>query len=839
MAVVTLASTAGFCFGVKRAVNLALKLGQARSDVIYSYGELIHNPAEVERLKRNNIVPVGSIDEIKGDKVIIRTHGVGRETVESFKRKGLEVIDLTCPFVKKIHGIVEECGRLGYFTIIVGDENHPEVRGIKGWTSGGCYVLNPLDTELPEGLKTGDKICAVAQTTIGEALWSKAESFLKSAFPEDKYELKLFNTVCGATNERQLAARELAEKSDIMLVIGGHHSSNTEKLYKLCKEVCEETYLIENSDEIPCGILKRAGTDNIKVGITAGASTPDLIIKEVILTMENNENLNNQEEQSFAEMFEQSQQAQVTLTTGETKTGKVVKVTPTEVVVDLDFKFEGIIKLEDLTDDPEAVPSDICKVGDEIEVFIIRVNDQEGVVSLSKKKLEQAKNWAAIVEAFESQEVLTGKVVDVLNGGIIVYVKGNKVFVPASQAAERYVADLSTLKGTEVSLRIIDVNERRHRVVGSVKKVAKEVSKKIRDEFFANVKEGDKIEGTVKSVTEFGAFVDVGGVDGLVHVSELTWKKGVSPKDIVKAGDKIEVFIKSIDAEKGKISLGHKNPEDDPWLKFTAKYNVGDIADGTVVRLVPFGAFVDIDGVDGLIHVSEISWKPLKHPSEVLKEGQVVEVTIKDIDAENKKVSLGYKKIEDNPWEIFKSKYSVGDVVKCKVVRIVSFGAFAEIIDGVDGLIHISQIVPDRRIETVNEVLKVGDEVEAKITDIKLDSGKVSLSIKALSQPAEAPVEEVPEEEEEVYAVPEEEPGKTAMEEAFEAAEGTDEAPAEEAPAEEAPAEEAPVEEAPAEEAPVEEAPAEEAPAEEAPAEEAPVEEAPAEEAPAEEKPEE
>ncbi len=811
MAIITLASTAGFCFGVKRAVNLALKLGQASTNVINSYGELIHNPREVERLKENNIVPVGSPEEITGDKVIIRTHGVGRETIEGFKNRGLEVIDLTCPFVKKIHGIVEKYSNLGYFTIIVGDENHPEVQGIKGWTNGNCYVLNPLDGEIPAGLKTDEKICVVAQTTIGELLWNKAESFLKSVFPADKYELAFFNTVCGATNERQLAARELAGKSDIMFVIGGHHSSNTEKLFKLCKEVCPETYLIESADEIPSDIRKLIDIKkDIKVGITAGASTPDLIIKEVILTMENKENLNNQEEQSFAEMFEQSQQAQVTLTTGETKTGKVVKVTPTEVVVDLDFKFEGIIKLEDLTDDPEAVPSDICKVGDEIEVFIIRVNDQEGVVSLSKKKLEQAKNWAAIVEAFENQEVLTGKVVDVLNGGIIVFVKGNRVFVPASQAAERYVADLSTLKGQEVSFRIIDVNERRHRVVGSVKKVAKEISKKIRDEFFANVKVGDKIEGTVKSVTDFGAFVDIGGVDGLVHISELTWKKGVSPKDIVKVGDKIEVYVKAIDAEKGKVSLGHKNPEDDPWLKFTAKYTVGDIADGTVVRLVPFGAFVDIDGVDGLIHISEISWKPIKHPSEVLKEGQVVEVTIKDIDLENKKVSLGYKKIEDNPWEIFKSKYNVGDVIKCKIVRIVSFGAFAEILDGVDGLIHISQIVPDRRIETVNEALNVGDEVEAKITDIKLDTGKVSLSIKALSQPAEAPVEEVPEEKEEVYEVPGEEPGKTAMEEAFEIAGDAEEAPAEEASTEETPVEEVAAEKVPTEEASVEEAPVEE-----------------------------
>ena len=826
MAKITLAKTAGFCFGVRRAVTTATELGQASDSIINTYGELIHNSGEIERLKKHGIVPVKSIDDAVSDRIIVRAHGVGRDVIKNFEEKGKKVIDLTCPFVKKIHNIVSRYSELGYHTIIVGDENHPEVQGICGWTNGEYTVINPLDEGLFKDFPADKAYCVVAQTTLGRQLWEKVCGKIKTELSEKAREILFFDTVCSATNERQDAAKSLSAQSDIMLVIGGRHSSNTEKLFRVCCEGCKNTYLIENADEIPENIRQIAKSDNnIKIGITAGASTPDQIIKEVILTMENKENLNNQEEQSFAEMFEQSQQAQVSLKSGETKTGKVVKVTPTEVVVDLDFKFEGIIKLEDLTDDPDAVPSDICKVGDDIEVFIIRVNDQEGVVSLSKKKLEQAKNWAAIVEAAENQEVLTGKVVDVLSSGIIVFVKGNKVFVPASQAAERYVADLSSLKGEEVSLRIIDINERRHRAVGSIKKVAKEISKKIRDEFFASVNVGDKIEGTVKSVTDFGAFVDIGGVDGLVHITELTWKKGVQPKDIVKVGDKIDVFVKAIDAEKGKVSLGHKNPEDDPWLKFTAKYTIGDIANGTVVRLVPFGAFVDIDGVDGLIHISELSWKPIKHPSEVLKEGQVVEVTIKDIDLENKKVSLGYKKIEDNPWEIFKSKYNVDDVVKCKIVRIVSFGAFAEIIDGVDGLIHISQISPDKRIETVGEVLKVGDEVEAKITDIKLDTGKVSLSIKALSQPAEAPAEEVPEEEEEIYEIPEEEPGKTAMEEAFEAAESTEEVPAEEAPAEEAPAEEAPVEEAPAEEAPAEEAPAEEAPVEEAPVEEAPAEE--------------
>ena len=764
----TLADHAGFCFGVRRAVDRATLLGQAEENVINTYGELIHNPQEIERLKKLNIVPVLIPDEVKSSKVILRTHGVGKETVRAFEERGIETIDLTCPFVKKIHAIAEKYSKQCYFIVIVGDHNHPEVKGICGWSCGDHAVIDPSEPFLDEKKVGARSLCVVSQTTLDRGSWEKCTDYIKSAFGVNQNrEILIFDTICSATSERQSAALRLAKESDVMLIVGGKHSSNTKKLFKVCSDVCPQVYHIEDANEIPESLREFQKIDKtIKVGITAGASTPDQIIKEVIETMENKEILNNQEEQSFAEMFEQSQQAQVTLTTGETKTGKVVKVTPTEVVVDLDFKFEGVIKLEDLTDDPDATPADICKVGDEIEVFIIRVNDSEGVVSLSKKKLEQAKNWEAIVAAAENEEILTGKVVDILASGVIVFVKGNKVFVPASQAAERYVADLSTLRGQEVSLRIIDVNERRHRAVGSIKKVAKEIAQKAKEEAFSKIAIGDKIEGTVKSVTDFGAFVDIGGVEGLVHISELTWKKGVQPKDVVNVGDTLSVYIKTIDTEKGKVSLGHKNPEDDPWAKFTAKYSVGDIANGTVVRLVPFGAFIDIDGVDGLIHISELSWKPIKHPSEVLTEGQVVEVTIKDIDLEKKKISLGYKKIEDNPWEIFKSKYNVDDVVKCKVVRIVPFGAFAEIIDGVDGLIHISQIVPDRRINAVTEVLNIGDEVEAKITDIKLESGKVSLSIKALTAPEEV-VEEVVEEEE-VYEVPAEEPGKTAMEEAFE-----------------------------------------------------------------------
>ena len=450
------------------------------------------------------------------------------------------------------------------------------------------------------------------------------------------------------------------------------------------------------------------------------------------------ENLTNQENLNFEALLEESLNY---LNTGDTVSGIVVDVRPNEVVLELSgCKYNGIIDLDNISGDPNLSPADIVKVGDEIEAFVIQVDDNNGQVRLSRKKLEQEKSREALKKAFEAEEILEGEVTQIVKGGMNVLIGETIVFVPASQASDRYIEDLNQFAGTKVQLKIIDMGTqgRRRRIVGSVKAVLKEENKKKREAFWAEAAEGKTYTGTVKSITPFGAFVDIGGVDGLVHISELSWKKISHPSQVVKEGEEIEVFIKSLDKEKQKISLGSKKEEDNPWTKFMADYKVGDIANGTVVRLVPFGAFVDIGGVDGLIHISDISWRRINHPSEVLSEGQVVEVNIKAIDEEKQKISLGYKRIEDNPWEIFKSKYAIGDTVSCKVVRIASFGAFAEIVEGVDGLIHISQISYDR-INAVADALKPGDEVEAKIVDIKEEDGKVSLSIKALLTPPEAP----------------------------------------------------------------------------------------------------
>jgi len=734
MAEIILAKSAGFCFGVKRAVEEAEKLADAKKGVINTYGELIHNTQEIERLKGKGLVPAETYEDITSKNVIIRTHGVGEDVIEKLAEKGCEITDLTCPYVKKIHNIAKKYCKMGIKTVIIGNGLHPEVVGIKQRCSENSVILDDVK-QVKDVISEGEKVAVVAQTTLNRHTFEEITAEILRINPE----AEIFDTICSATAERQQEAEQIAGRADVFFVVGGKHSSNTKKLYEVAKEVCKDTYHIECAGDITKEML----ADKKIVGITAGASTPDQIIKEVYNTMEN---LSNQENLNFEELLEESLNY---LNTGDTVSGIVVDVRPNEVVLEISgCKYNGIIDLDNLSGDTSLTPADLVKVGDEMEAFVIQVDDHNGQVRLSRKKLEQEKSREALKQAFEAGEILEGEVVDILKGGINVLVGETKIFVPASQASDRYVEDLEALKGTKVQLRIIDMGGqgRRRRIVGSVKAVLKEENKKKREAFWADAAEGKTYTGVVKSLTPFGAFVDIGGVDGLVHISELSWKKISHPSQVVKEGEEIEVFIKSLDKEKQKISLGSKKEEDNPWTKFMADNKVGDIVNGTVVRLVPFGAFVDIGGVDGLIHISEISWRRINHPSEVLKEGQVVEVNIKAIDEEKQKISLGYKRVEDNPWEIFKTKYAVGDTVKAKVVRIASFGAFAEIIEGVDGLIHISQISYDR-INAVADALKPGDEVEAKIVDVKEEDGKVSLSIKALLTPPVVEEEEKAEDE--------------------------------------------------------------------------------------------
>lgn len=724
---IKIADKAGFCFGVDRAVKIAYDSAKQSDKKIFTYGMLIHNSDVTSELESLGVVCAETIDEIlPGSAVIIRAHGITKAECELLQQKNVEIIDATCPFVKRIHNIVEKEYSLGRQIVIAGDKNHPEVKGINGWCENSAVIIG-ADEEYEVFLEKNPEISIslVAQTTMRKEKVKKIEKILKKHFTN----VNFFDTICSATEERQLAAEKLSRECDIMFVFGGKNSSNTEKLFEICREGCAKTYKVENAKELNGLAHLLKNNKNIKkVGITAGASTPDLVIKEAKLTMAEITN-----EMNFAEALEETLKP---LTTGDIVKGVVIGITPTEVQVDIDGKYDGVIPANEVSNDTTADLKSLVKIGDEVDVFVVHVSDRDGVVTLSKKKIDAEKGLVELREDFENEAVLTGRIVEIVKGGIVTIAKGIRVFIPASEAAERFVEDLGSLLNTEVSFKIIKMDKDRRgrlRVVGSIKVVAKEISAKKSEEFWATAAVDKKYTGTIKSLTDFGAFVDLGGVDGLVHISELSDSRIKHPSEVVAVGDSIDVYIKELNKETGKISLVKELEADKKAREaaFWASLEVGKAYNGKVKSITKFGAFVDIGGVDGLVHVSELSWNRIKDPSEVVAVGDTLEVYIKDIDVEAKKISLGHKKEEDSPWYQATKDLKVGDNIKCKVVRILPFGAFAEVAPFVDGLIHISQIA-NTRIEKPSDVLNIGDEVEVQITEINHETKQIGLSRKIL-----------------------------------------------------------------------------------------------------------
>ena len=623
---IKLAETAGFCFGVKRAMNIAL---EQKGNKIYTLGPLIHNTQAVARLKEQGIMPSDSIDDIPdGSKVIIRTHGVGKDIYDRLSQKQIDVIDATCPFVKKIHNIVSENFKNGYTIVIDGDEYHPEVMGINGWCDNSAIIIKNDGFEID--FSSAEKYCFVAQTTFSLNIWNKIKKIVKSTCQS----AVIFDTICSATKDRQTEAEILSKETDAMVVIDGKHSSNTLQLVEVCKRNNDKVFHIETVKELPKAVFYIP-----VIGVTAGASTPDWIIKEVSNTMSEEKMVDT--ELNFAEELEKSL---VSLHTGDIVKGTVIGITPTEVYVNLGSKADGIIPVGELSDDDTLSPEDIVKVGDEIDVFVVRVNDVEGTVKLSKKKIDSIAGYKKVEAALETKEILSGKIVEAVNRGIIVLTNGVRVFVPASQTNTRRGDDLEALVGQTTELRVIDVNIRRRKIVGSIRSVASEVKAKQLEEFWAGAEVGKEYEGTVKSLTSFGAFVDIGGIDGLVHISELSWGKIKHPSEVVNVGDKITVFILALDKETNKISLGFKKASENPWKIIEEKYNVGDVVRVKVVRIFPFGAFAEIiPYVDGLIHISQISTERIDKVSSALSIGETVDAKITAIDLENKKISLSIR----------------------------------------------------------------------------------------------------------------------------------------------------------------------------------------------------
>ena len=633
---VTVAKSAGFCFGVNRAVELVEQAAREGGRVV-TLGPIIHNRHAVKHFEEMGVKVIEDPEQATAaDTVIIRSHGVTRQVYQSLERSRARIIDATCPFVKRIHGIVSKAREEGSLPVIIGTRSHPEVEGIAGWCDK-CEIFESLE-ELQKWAKNGANradlpICMVCQTTSTESLWKSCTDFAKKEFTN----LKIFDTICKATESRQSEAAELSSICQAMVVVGDTHSSNTGRLAMICREHCDRVLLVDNASELDPEFFRGASD----VGITAGASTPAWIIKEVNKTMSEITNVEAVQEESFEALLEQSIK---TLNTGDKVTGIVTGIGSTEVQIDLGTKHAGYIPYDEVSNDPSVKPEDILKVGDEIEVFVVRVNDQEGTCQLSKKKLDGLKVWDDMATWCEEKTTVEGTITEENKGGLVANVKGIRVFIPASQSGIAKGGDMTGMVGQTVQMKITEVNRARRRVIGSIRAVTSETRKAAQEKLWAEIQEGAKYHGTVKSLTSYGAFVDIGGVDGMVHVSELSWNRIKTPADVVKVGDEIDVYVISFDAEKRKISLGYKTAEMNPWNQFMTGYNVGDVVDAKIVKLMTFGAFAEIiPGVDGLIHISQIADRRIGKPEDVLSEGQEVQVKITDVDAENKRISLSIR----------------------------------------------------------------------------------------------------------------------------------------------------------------------------------------------------
>ncbi len=641
------AKTAGFCFGVDRAVKIVYNELDNRNNVV-TLGPIIHNRNVVDDLERRGCKSV-ELDEIKGNQtVIIRSHGVSREIYGNLEQIGCEVIDATCPFVARIHKIASEKSDEGYVILIAGDSQHPEVIGIRGHCGGESYVFSDCE-EFENLVKTNKlfskKVAILAQTTYNKKMWEDCCLVVKDMLPD----AMIFDTICSATSERQEEVRLLAQKADIMIIVGGRHSSNTHKLKSVCDEYCK-CYLIEGAHELDQIDLAEAKF----IGISAGASTPAYIIKEVQQTM--SEMLNNEEEFNWVEEMENSLKP---IHSGKRVSGTVLSVNNSEVYVDLGTKQQGVIPVSELSSDPTLTVDEIVKVGDTIDLIVLKTNDQDGVVTLSKRRVDAALGFEKIVAANEANATLTGTVTNVVKGGVLVASNGVKVFIPASQATPRRDYDLNDLLKQSVTFKILEVNEGKQRAVGSIRAVQREAREAAQAKFFENVKAGDVVNGEVKSITDYGVFVDLGGVDGLIRRMDLSWNRIKHPSDVVSVGDKIEVTIKEIDDETKKVSLTYKKDSENPWEIFKQNYEVGQVVDATIVSITSFGAFAQIiNGIDGLIHISQIANQRVNNIADILTVGQEVKVQITEIELDKKRISLSMRVLlpEDDGAEAFSSE---------------------------------------------------------------------------------------------------------------------------------------------------------------------------------------
>lgn len=754
----------GFCGGVKAAVLKADKV-LAEDKKLYSYGEIIHNKDVVDRLKEKGMVVVDDLPEKNDAKVLIRSHGAGKNFYEALEEKNIEVIDATCVKVKKIHKIVEEFKNNDYNIIIVGDESHPEVQGIAGWCRNEADIIKSPE-DLEKIIEPDKKYCLVCQTTFN---LNTFEEILRTIETNNYSNIVVHNTICDATRKRQEACVALASKSDVMLIIGGRNSSNTKKLYELSKDLCENTFLIQNYKEIPYNYIDK----NTIVGVSAGASTPDWVIEEVISMLENlNDKVNEMNEDAekteileetletdkvdlaeekaeegepAAEAGQEPEAVEKTDTmhdllenyggvadirTGDKVKGTVIYVSPDAVSVNINYKSDGIITREEFSLTEVSDLREEVKEGDEIEALVAKISDQDGNVVLTRKPLEEQKIWDELEQLRIKGEIAEVPIIEASQHGIYGVLKGIKGFIPRNQISINRNVDPSEYVGKNIKVKILETKNkkgRRQLVLTSraVEKLEKEAKEK---EAWENIQEGEIYEGTVKNLQDYGAFVEVNGIDGLLHINEIAWTRIKHPSEVLKSGDKINVKIKSVDKENQRLSLSYKATVKSPWAKFLDKYQKGDIVTGVVTRIVDFGAFVKVDDIECLLHIKDLDWARTEKVTDVLKEGQEVTAKILSISRKDRKVGLGLKQLTEHPFDVYAKTLNKGGIIEVEVTRILLDGIHVNANGNIDCFIPISKVSAEK-LRTPAQVVKVGEIKEAKVLGIDMKGKNLNLTL--------------------------------------------------------------------------------------------------------------
>lgn len=781
----------GFCNGVKAAIIKAEKL-LSEDKKLYSYGEIIHNKDVVDKLKEKGMIVVDELPENNDAKLLIRSHGVGKQIYNDLRAKNIDIVDSTCVKVKKIHKIVEEFKNNDYNIIVVGDENHPEVIGIIGWADNEAKVIKNAD-DLKNIIAPSQKYCLVCQTTFNLNTFNE----ILEAIEENNYtNIVVHNTICEATKNRQEACVDLSAKCNIMLIVGGKNSSNTKKLYELSKKNCPNTFLIENYREIPYNYIDK----NSIVGVSAGASTPDWIIEEVICMLENLNNMNengvnaenvnendvnaeivnendvnaeivnessvNENEVSVNEVnanevnaeIVNSQQEEQTGTmhelfenyggvsyirVGEKVKGTVIYVSPEAVSVNINYKSDGIITRDEysLTEIPDLTK--IIKEGDEIDAIVVKISDQDGNVVLTRKPLEEQKIWDELEALRVEGAVVETSIIEASQYGIYGKVKGIKGFIPRNQISINRNVDPSEYVGKNLKVKILETknNKGRRQLVLTSRAVEKAEKEAKDNEVWETIQEGEIYEGIVKNIQDYGAFVEINGIDGLLHINEIAWTRIKHPSEVLKTGDKINVKVKSVDKEKRRLSLSYKATVKSPWAKFLDKYQKGDIVNGEVTRIVDFGAFVKVDEIECLLHIKDLDWARTEKVTDILHEGEEVTAKILNITRKDRKVSLGLKQLTDHPFDVYAKTLNTGDIIQVEVTRILLDGVHVNANGNIDCFIPIAKVSTEK-LRTPAQVVKVGETIDAKVLGMDMKGKNLNLTL-ILDDKAEDTINEV------------------------------------------------------------------------------------------------